>query len=133
MRKNKQTIKLNENQLRNIIKESINKVLNESFDADEKYGWVIAHYYHGLSDNGPEDSQRTFSSKDEALNDGLQHFIKYVDKGKYGLQLCKLVYNEEYDEYFPEILDAPLVINEWDGIRLYKDENNPDNYEIIEL
>lgn len=122
----KKTIKLNEAQLRSIVAESVKNVLKEILETDVQYGWVIGDYSTGLDVHHPfEASETLFKSENEALNDGIKHFAKYKDYHNYGhdsgLMLFKATnYNGDYRT---DMLDEPLVINDYKGMTIYRREN----------
>lgn len=130
-------IRLSESNLRDIIKESVRKVLKEELDNNDKYGWVIGNYHMGLDVDHPfEVSEKIFKSKDEALNDGIGHLIKYKDYCDYGhtsgLMLFKSISNN--GDNYTEMLKEPIAVVEWDGTRMYRyDVNGNITQELISL
>lgn len=113
----KQVIKINENQLKQIVMESVKRVLNESQYSDlSQDDWdnlyrnandkVLSPDYHNFRwqifklkgvDGGfgkqMEESDRYafYQSEEEALNDGLKHLKKYSE-GTYMLSLSDAGY-----------------------------------------
>lgn len=111
----KQVIRLNENQLKQIVMESVKRVLKESkYDGLSQDDWdnlyrsandkVLSPDYHNFRwqifklngvgfEKQMEESDRYafYQSEEEALNDGLKHLKKY-SKGTYGLYLSDAGY-----------------------------------------
>ena len=130
-------VRLSESKLHNIIKESIRRVLKEGLDNSDNFGWVIGDYHMGLDVDHPfEVSEKRFKSKDEALNDGIEHLVKYKDYCDYGhtsgLMLFKYISNN--GDSYSELLKEPIAVVEWDGIRTYRyDVNGNIAQELINL
>ena len=133
---NKKLIRLTESDLHRIVKESVQRILKETQEVAEEYGWVIGDYFSGLDVDHPfETSEELFKSKNEALNDGIKHFVKYKDycsRGHdSGLMLFKATtYN---GDRHTEMLDEPLVINDYNGMTIYRRENGNVTSKTVEL
>ena len=93
----KQTIKLNESQLRNIIKESIKMVLKENMEPKPPFFWSISELrdtgngfesYRCVEDSATSDYavQDKFDTPEDAYQDGLKN-LKYYNEGDYELEV----------------------------------------------
>ena len=82
----KRTIKINENTLKKMIVESVNRVLNEEYDWD--------HY-----NSGPSQEEETFQ-------DELYSVIE-----EYGLYIARVYGNQEFIKWCVEIINNALNAN----------------------
>lgn len=58
MKKQKQVVKLNESQLRNIVSKAVNRIVNESYSMNQGYGGVeIYSYLKALASGGDKDAE----------------------------------------------------------------------------
>lgn len=101
----KQTIKLNESQLRKIIKESVKKVLNES----ERYEIFTLNIFDIENENSIDDMQytRNYESADEAIQAAREVAQKYAD---YDSVINVFVMAGEYTDENGNIFGEPDAI-----------------------
>lgn len=92
--KQKQVIRLNESQLRRIVKESVKRILKEDFeDENDQY----QGYYYSISSCNKEledlrcfEEEGGFNSPDEAYNEGLNQ-LEFYDDGIYKLEVYHFI------------------------------------------
>lgn len=93
----KQTIKLNESQFREIIKESIKMALKENMEPKPPFFWSISELrdtgngfesYRCVEDSATSDDavQDKFDTPEDAYQDGLKN-LKYYNEGDYELEV----------------------------------------------
>lgn len=111
----KRRIRLTESDLHRVIKESVRKILNETNEMTEEYGWVIGRLNSGHIIESYRGVPNFFNSKEDALNDGLKHLAKHRDNfsGNQGVYLQ--LYKVEYINDYPHAVDLyePIATNEF--------------------
>ena len=98
---NKKLIRLTEGDLHRIVKESVNRVLNEGvFGSEPPYYWSISELrksganlgewesYQCVEDSASSDDsmQSEFETPDDAYSDGLEQ-LKYYNNGHYRMEV----------------------------------------------
>ena len=112
----KQTIRLNEQELKHLIRESVKRVLRETEGQKTEYYWAIGDCDEGdwfeESGNSDDASQPAFPSPAEAYRDGLRNlqaydgdarlFIFYFEAngaGEYVPDYCAEIHDGKITEY----------------------------------
>ena len=86
----KQVIRINENQLRQIVTESVKRVLKEELDEYNGYYYSISSCNKELEALQCFEEEGGYSSPDEAYNEGLNQLKLYSD-GMYMLEVYHFV------------------------------------------